>query len=129
MMQAFLTGWELSDRQSQDEYLQSSIQVIEMLQVEPEAFMRRRRRQRPDGGEKWIIWTTGCVPTAGGCTGVRKKISSWSVVPRRSRRKGKKLAQLEELGDGKHYLVIFPQAGEHFSAENFTAIQSGQLRS
>ena len=37
MMQAFLTGWELSDKTvSQDEYLQSSIQVIEMLQVEPE---------------------------------------------------------------------------------------------
>ena len=31
MMQAFLTGWELSDKTvSQDEYLQSSIQVIEI---------------------------------------------------------------------------------------------------
>ena len=29
MMQAFLTGWELSDKSiSQDEYLQSAIQVI-----------------------------------------------------------------------------------------------------
>ena len=29
MMQAFLTGWELSDKSiSQDEYLQSSIDVI-----------------------------------------------------------------------------------------------------
>ena len=37
MMQAFLTGWELSDKSiSQDEYLQSAIQVIEVLQVEPE---------------------------------------------------------------------------------------------
>ena len=37
MMQAFLTGWELSDKSiSQDEYLQSSIDVIEVLQVEPE---------------------------------------------------------------------------------------------
>ena len=36
LMQAFLTGWELSDKTvSQDEYLQSSIQVIEMLQVGP----------------------------------------------------------------------------------------------
>ena len=35
MMQAFLTGWELSDKSiSQDEYLQSSIDVIEVLQVE-----------------------------------------------------------------------------------------------
>ena len=36
MMQAFLTGWELSDKSiSQDEYLQSSIDLIEVLQVEP----------------------------------------------------------------------------------------------
>ena len=36
LMQAFLTGWELSDKSiSQDEYLQSAIQVIEVLQVEP----------------------------------------------------------------------------------------------
>ena len=38
LMQAFLTGWEKSDKSiSQDEYLQSAIQVIEMLQVEPES--------------------------------------------------------------------------------------------
>ena len=37
LMQAFLTGWERSDKSiSQDEYLQSAIQVIEVLQVEPE---------------------------------------------------------------------------------------------
>ena len=37
LMQAFLTGWERSDKSTaQDEYLQSSIQVIEVLQVEPE---------------------------------------------------------------------------------------------
>ena len=36
LMQAFLTGWELSDKSiAQDEYLQSAIQVIEVLQVEP----------------------------------------------------------------------------------------------
>ena len=34
LMQAFLTGWELSDKSiSQDEYFQSAIQVIEVLQV------------------------------------------------------------------------------------------------
>ena len=37
MMQAILTGWTRSDKAvSQDEYLQSSIQEIELLQVEPE---------------------------------------------------------------------------------------------
>ena len=51
MMQAFLTGWELSDKTvSQDEYLQSSL-ACRMA-------------------KKWIIWTTGCVPTASGCTTV-----------------------------------------------------------
>ena len=35
LMQAFLTGWELSDKSiAQDEYLQSAIQVIEVLQVD-----------------------------------------------------------------------------------------------
>ena len=56
MMQAFLTGWELSDKSiSQDEYLQSSIDVIEVLQVEPENVRRGgpwpagRRRSGPSG--------------------------------------------------------------------------------
>ena len=32
LMQAFLTGWELSDKSiAQDEYLQSAIQVIDCL--------------------------------------------------------------------------------------------------
>lgn len=70
MMQAFLTGWELSDKTvSQDEYLQSSIQVIEMLQVEPENLYAEEGLGLPDG-EEVIIWTTGCVPTASGCTTV-----------------------------------------------------------
>ena len=56
MMQAFLTGWELSDKSiSQDEYLQSSIDVIEVLQVEPEnvyaggPWPAGRRRSGPSG--------------------------------------------------------------------------------
>ena len=52
MMQAFLTGWELSDKTvSQDEYLQSSIQVIEMLQVEPENVYAEEGLGLPDGEE------------------------------------------------------------------------------
>jgi len=52
MMQAFLTGWELSDKTvSQDEYLQSSIQVIEMLQVEPENLYAEEGLGLPDGEE------------------------------------------------------------------------------
>ena len=52
LMQAFLTGWELSDQSiSQDEYLQSSIQVIEMLQVEPENLYAEEGLGLPDGEE------------------------------------------------------------------------------
>ena len=62
MMQAFLTGWELSDKTvSQDEYLQSSIQVKTFM---PKKALACRT------AKKWIIWTTGCVPTASGCTTV-----------------------------------------------------------
>ena len=53
MMQAFLTGWTRSDKAvSQDEYLQSSIQVIEMLQVEPENLYAEEGLGLPDGAEK-----------------------------------------------------------------------------
>ena len=52
LMQAFLTGWERSDKStSQDEYLQSSIQVIEMLQVEPENLYAEEGLGLPDGEE------------------------------------------------------------------------------
>ena len=52
LMQAFLTGWELSDKAvSQDEYLQSSIQVIEVLQVEPESLYAEEGLGLPDGEE------------------------------------------------------------------------------
>ena len=92
MMQAFLTGWELSDKTvSQDEYLQSSIQVIEMLQKE-NFFL--------------IQW-----------------------YPDEAAAKAK-LAQLEELGDGKQYLVDFSLKRENpSSAENFGNSNPVQLRS
>lgn len=51
-MQAFLTGWTRSDKAvSQDEYLQSSIQVIEMLQVERENLYAEEGLGLPDGEE------------------------------------------------------------------------------
>ena len=66
LMQAFLTGWERSDKStSQDEYLQSSIQVIEMLQVEPENLYAEEGLGLPD------------ARTASGCTtGWKRKTSS-----------------------------------------------------
>ena len=52
LMQAFLTGWELSDKSiSQDEYLQSAIQVIEVLQVEPENIYAEEGLGLTDGDE------------------------------------------------------------------------------
>ena len=52
LMQAFLTGWERSDKSTaQDEYLQSAIQVIEVLQVEPENVYAEEGLGLTDGDE------------------------------------------------------------------------------
>ena len=52
LMQAFLTGWERSDKSiSQEEYLQSAIQVIEVLQVEPENVYAEEGLGLTDGDE------------------------------------------------------------------------------
>ena len=56
LMQAFLTGWTRSDKAvSQDAYLQSSIQVIEMLQVEPENLYAEEGLGLPDGAEREAV--------------------------------------------------------------------------
>ena len=119
MMQAFLTGWELSDKTvSQDEYLQSSIQVIEMLQVEPdgEEVDHLDDWLRADG--QWLYY------------GVEEEnffLIQW--YPDEASAKAK-LAQLEELGDGKQYLVDFSLKRENpSSAENFGNSNPVQLRS
>ena len=52
LMQAFLTGWERSDKSiPQDEYLESAIQVIEVLQVEPESVYAEEGMGLVDGDE------------------------------------------------------------------------------
>ena len=129
MMQAFLTGWELSDKTvSQDEYLQSSIQVIEMLQVEPENLYAEEGLGLPDGEEvdhlddwlradgQWLYY------------GVEKE-NFFQWYPDEAAAKAK-LAQLEELGDGKQYLVDLSLKRENpSSAENFGNSNPVQLRS
>ena len=79
LMQAFLTGWERSYKStSRDEYLQSSIQVIEMLQVEPENLYAEEGLGLPDGEEVDHL-TICCGQTASGCTtGWKRKTSSSS---------------------------------------------------
>ena len=127
LMQAFLTGWTRSDKAvSQDEYLQSSIQVIEMLQVEPENLYAEEGLGLPDGEEvdhlddllQWLYY------------GVEEEnffLIQWYPDEAAA---NAKLAQLEELGDGKQYLVDLTLKRENPSqAENFGNSNPVQLRS
>ena len=132
MMQAFLTGWELSDKSiSQDEYLQSSIDVIEVLQVEPENVYAEEGLGLPDGEEvdhlddllradgQWLYY------------GVEKEnffLIQWYPDVESA---NAKLAELEAMGDGsKQYLVDFSLKRENPTrAENFGNSNPVQLRS
>ncbi len=132
MMQAFLTGWELSDKSiSQDEYLQSSIDVIEVLQVEPENVYAEEGLGLPDGEEvdhlddllradgQWLYY------------GVEEEnffLIQWYPDVESA---NAKLAELEAMGDGsKQYLVDFSLKRENPTrAENFGNSNSVQLRS
>ena len=132
MMQAFLTGWELSDTSiSQDEYLQSSIDVIEVLQVEPENVYAEEGLGLPDGEEvdhlddllradgQWLYY------------GVEEEnffLIQWYPDVESA---NAKLAELEAMGDGsKQYLVDFSLKRENPTrAENFGNSNPVQLRS
>ena len=117
MMQAFLTGWELSDKSiSQDEYLQSSIDVIEVLQVEPENIYAEEGL-RADG--QWLYY------------GVEEEnffLIQW--YPDTAAAKAK-LAELDAMNDGsKQYLVDMSLVRENpTTAENFGSSNPVQLRS
>ena len=131
LMQAFLTGWTRSDKAvSQDEYLQSSIQVIEMLQVEPENLYAEEGLGLPDGEEVdhlddllradgvWLYY---------GVEAENFFLIQWYPDEVSA---NAKLAQLEELGDGKQYLVDLTMKRENPShAENFGNSNPVQLRS
>lgn len=132
MMQAFLTGWEFSDKSiSQDEYLQSSIDVIEVLQVEPENVYAEEGLGLPDGEEvdhlddllradgQWLYY------------GVEEEnffLIQWYPDVESA---NAKLAELEAMGDGsKQYLVDFSLKRENPTrAENFGNSNPVQLRS
>ena len=117
LMQAFLTGWERSDKSiSQDEYLQSAIQVIEVLQVEPENVYAEEGLGLTDGDEvdhlddllradgQWLYY------------GVEEEnffLIQW--YPDKASAEAK-LAELEALGDGKQYLVDLSLTRENPSA-------------
>lgn len=131
LMQAFLTGWERSDKStSQDEYLQSSIQVIEMLQVEPENLYAEEGLGLPDGEEVdhlddllradgfWLYY---------GVEAENFFLIQWYPDEASA---NAKIAQLEELGDGKQYLVnLTLKRANPSKAENFGNSNPVQLRS
>lgn len=131
LMQAFLTGWERSDKStSQDEYLQSSIQVIEMLQVEPENLYVEEGLGLPDGEEVdhlddllradgfWLYY---------GVEAENFFLIQWYPDEASA---NAKLSQLEELGDGKQYLVdLTLKRANPSKAENFGNSNPVQIRS
>ena len=131
LMQAILTGSERSDKStSQDEYLQSSIQVIEMLQVEPENLYAEEGLGLPDGEEVdhlddllradgfWLYY---------GVEAENFFLIQWYPDEASA---NAKLAQLEELGDGKQYLVdLTLKRANPSEAENFGNSNPVQLRS
>lgn len=131
LMQAFLTGWEKSDKSiSQDEYLQSSIQVIEMLQVEPESLYAEEGLGLQDGEEvdhlddllradgQWLYY---------GVEAENFFLIQWYPDEAAARAK---LAQLEELGDGVQYLVDMSlRRANDTEAENFGDSSPNHLHS
>ena len=131
LMQAFLTGWERSDKStSQDEYLQSSIQVIEMLQVEPENLYAEEGLGLPDGEE--VDHLDDLLRADGFWLYYGVEAESYFLIqwyPDEASANAK-LAQLEELGDGKQYLVDMSLKRTNPSeAENFGNSNPVQLRS
>lgn len=131
LMQAFLTGWELSDKRiAQDEYLQSSIQVLEMLQVEPESLYAEEGLGLADGDE---VDHLGDLLRADGqwlYYGVEEEnffLIQW--YPDKASAEAK-LTELEELGDGVQYLVdLSLKRASASSAENFGSSAPNQLHS
>ena len=131
LMQAFLTGWERSDKStSQDEDRQSSMQVIEMLQVEPENLYAEEGLGLPDGEE--VDHLDDLLRADGFWLYYGVEADNFFLIqwyPDEASAKAK-LAQLEELGDGKQYLVdLTLKRANPSKAENFGNSNPVQLRS
>lgn len=131
LMQAFLTGWERSDKSiSQDEYVDSSIRVIETMQVEPESIYAEEGLGLLDGDEVdhlddllradgvWLYY---------GVEAENFFLLQW--YPDEAAAKAK-LADLEVLGDGVQYIVdLTLRRANPSDAENFGDSSPVQLRS
>ena len=131
LMQAFLTGWERSDKSiSQDEYVDSSIRVIETMQVEPESIYAEEGLGLLDGDEVdhlddllradgvWLYY---------GVEAENFFLLQW--YPDEAAAKAK-LADLEALGDGVQYIVdLTLRRANPSDAENCGDSSPVQLRS
>ncbi len=132
LMQAFLTGWTQSDRtMPQDEYLESAIRVIEMMQVDPESIYVEEGLGLLDGDE--VDHLDDMVRADGvwlyyGVEADNFFLLQWYPDQASA---DTKLAQLEVLGDGKQYAVDLTLKRENSEnrAENFGLSTPNQLRS
>ena len=122
MMQAFLTGWELSDKSiSQDEYLQSAIQSVYAEEgrglADGEEVDHLDDLLRADG--QWIYY---------GVEAENFFLIQWYPDVESAKAK---LAELDAMGDGsRQYLVDMSLKRENpSSAENFGNSNPVQLRS
>ncbi len=132
LVQAFLTGWSQSDRViPQDEYLESAIRVIEMMQVDPESIYVEEGLGLLDGDE--VDHLDDMVRADGvwlyyGVEAENFFLLQW--YPDKASADAK-LAQLEALGDGKQYAVdlTLKRSNPENKAENFGLSTPNQLRS
>ncbi len=132
LVQAFLTGWAQSDRSiPQDEYLESAIRVIEMMQVDPESIYVEEGLGLLDGDE--VDHLDDMVRADGAWLYYGVEAENFFLLqwyPDQASADAK-LAQLEELGDGKQYAVDLTVKRENpeNKAENFGRSTPNQLRS
>lgn len=131
LMQAFLTGWEQSGRTiEQDVYLESAIQVIETMQVEPECIYVEEGLGLLDGDE--VDHLDDLVRADGvwlyyGVEADNFFLLQWYAGQQAAE---EKLAQLQKLGEGRAYLVdIFLKRENTSRAENFGDSSPNHLRS
>lgn len=132
LVQAFLTGWAQSDRSiPQDEYLESAIRVIEMMQVDPESIYVEEGLGLLDGDE--VDHLDDMVRADGAWLYYGVEAENFFLLqwyPDQASADAK-LAQLEALGDGKQYAVDLTLKRENpeNKAENFGLSTPNQLRS
>ena len=131
LFKAFLTGWKQSgELLTQDEYLNSSIHVIEMMQVEPEYIYVEEGQGLLDGDEVDHLEDLIRADGAWLYYGVEQEnffLLQWYADLAEAH---KKLDQLNELGEGVAYIVEMALERINPScAENFGNASPNHLRS